>query len=184
MNNLSELQKYLKDKNICLLGNARSILNTPKNIDKYDIVIRMNRGLPRDKERYIGKKTDVLCLSTNLSDSMVLQFHTRYILWITNKYKEAVTGWQQGALQNPPEDWREIRDQYPKDKLPSTGCIVINFLLKHIEFKSLTIYGFDFFKTGTHYHNLKTQNWHCCEFEEKLIKDMIKNHPNVELISE
>jgi hypothetical protein len=179
---LTEIQNYLKDKQICLLGNARSILNTPKDIDKYEIVCRMNRGLSIGKEHYIGSKTDILFTSTKLSNSLILQFHTKYLVWMTKCQNLATDTIKQSAVQNPPEEWQELKDKYPENFLPSTGCIVINFLLKHIDFKTLHIYGFDFFASGTFYHDIKNQKWHPTQFEEKFIKDMIKDYTNVELI--
>jgi len=182
--NLTEIKNYLKDKQICLLGNARSILNTPKDIDKYEIVCRMNRGLPIGKERYIGNRTDVLFTSTKLTSQLVLQYKTRYLVWMT-KCQKLLPEWMKSCtIQNPPEDWQELKDQYPENKLPSTGCIVINFLLKHIEFKSLIIYGFDFMRSGTWYNNLKDPRWHPKETEEKIIKGLIGNCKNVEIIIE
>jgi len=181
---LSEIKNYLKNKQICLLGNARSILNTPKDIDKYEIVCRMNRGLPIGKERYIGKKTDVLFTSTKLDNSLILQFHTRFLVWMTKCQNLATETIKQCAIQNPPEDWQSIKDVYPKDTLPSTGCLVLFFLLHHIEFKSLTVFGFDFMKSGTWYHHIMNQKWHPVEFEKGFIETMISTKSNVELIIE
>lgn len=181
---LMEIQNYLKDKQICLLGNARSILNTPKDIDKYEIVCRMNRGLPIGKERYIGKKTDILFTSTKLSNSEIFQFHTTYLVWMTKCQNLATETIKQCAIQNPPEDWQRLKDQYPENKLPSTGCIVINFLLKHIEFKSLILIGFDNFLSGTFYHSITNQKWHCGEYEKNLISEWIKTFSNINWIQE
>ena len=180
---LTEIQNYLKDKQICLLGNARSILNAPKDIDKYEIIIRMNRGIPNDKEKYIGTRTDVLCTSTRNDTYELRKFNAKYVIWMTKCQKLLGSGIY-NYIQNPPSDWQTLKDKYPTDKLPSTGCIVINFLLRHIQFKTLTIYGFDFFKTGTHYHNMINQTWHPGEFERQLIMTMLSNRPNVELINE
>ena len=181
---LTEIKNYLKDRQICLLGNARSILNKPKDIDKYEIVCRMNHGISKGKEQYIGSKTDILFSSTRLSNSEILRFHSRYLVWMVEDLKRLPEHLRSCTIQNPPMDWRELKDKYPEKKLPSTGCLVINFLLKHIEFKSLTIFGFDFFKSGTHYHNLKNQMWHPAELEKKIIKEMINGHKNVEVIIE
>ena len=182
---LTEIKNYCKDKNICLLGNARSVLNTQKNIDQYDIIGRMNHGLPKGKEKFIGSRTDILFSSTRLSNSEILQFHSKYMVWMTASIKRLPEYLHSCTIQNPPEDWQELKDKYSKDKLPSTGCIVINFLLKHIEFNSLTIYGFDhFLKSGTHYHNLKNQIWHNGEFEKELITSWIKNRQNMKIIYE
>ena len=113
--NLIEIQNYLKNKNICLLGNARSILLNKKNIDKYEIIIRLNHGTPQTREEYIGNRTDILFTSTRLSDGEITQFNAKYIIWTSKD-----------------EDWRELKRNYPDKLLPSTGCIVINFLIKHI----------------------------------------------------
>jgi len=181
---LTEIKNYLKDKQICLLGNARSILNSPKDIDKYEIIGRMNHGIPIGKEHYIGNRTDILFSSTRLSNNEILKFHSRYLVWMVKDLKRLPEHLKSCTIQNPPEDWQEMKDKYPEKKLPSTGCLVINFLLKHIEFKSLTIYGFDFFKSGTWYHHLKKQMWHPAEIEERIIKEMIAKYNNVEVIIE
>jgi len=183
---LTEIQNYLKDKQICLLGNARSILNTPKDIDKYEIVCRMNRGIPNTKEKYIGNRTDILCTSTNNNLFEMLSFKPKYIIWMTKDQNLIKNNSyiKENAIRNPPEDWQELKDKYPENFLPSTGCIVINFLLKHIEFKSLTIFGFDFMKSGTWYHHIMNQKWHPAEFEKGFIETMISTKSNVELIIE
>jgi hypothetical protein len=184
---LTEIKNYLKNKEICLLGNARSILRNPKDIDKYEIIIRMNRGVPEGKERFIGSRTDILCTSTQNTNREISQFNPKYVIWMTPNTK-LFPYWLEvchKTFQNPPEDWEELKNFYPYDKLPSTGCITINFLLKHIDFKFLTIYGFDFFKTTSHYNspNFK-QSWHPYEIEEKLIRDMVNARPHAEIINE
>ena len=181
---LLDLQTYLKNKTVCLLGNARSILKTPKNIDRYEIIGRINHGLPKGKEQYIGTRTDVLFTSTNISDSEIVQFDAKYVVWITKSKKYTTEGFRKNAIQNPPEDWQDVKKYYPDDKIPSTGCIVINFLLKHIQFKSLILIGFDFMKTGTHYNNSLVQSWHPPEIEEQVIKHLIMNRSNVKIMME
>ena len=179
---LSKLQSYLANKDIVLLGNSRSILTNEKNIDKYDVVCRINRGKPEGKEQFIGSRTDILFLATKMREPAIKQdFNPKFVVWTTECQKLALPWVMENAIQNPAEDWRELKSNLPA--LPSTGYVTINFLLKHINFKSLTIYGFDFFKSGTWYHNLRNQKWHCFKEEEKLIKEMIKNK-NIKLIEE
>lgn len=182
---LTELQSYLKNKNICLLGNAKSILNNKKDIESYDIVCRMNRGISQGKEEYIGKRTDVLFISTTFREDLKASFNATNVVWMTECQKLATDWIKENAYQNPPKEWRDLKVITGKN-LPSTGLITINFLLKHIAFKSLTIYGFDFFKSGTWYHNIMVQpkGWHMGDVEEILIKDWIKSFPNVKLVNE
>jgi len=183
--NLTDLQLYLKDKNICLLGNARSILNNMKDIDSFDIVCRMNRGVSQGKEEYIGTKTDVLFISTRFRDDLQIGFNAKHVVWMTECQKLATDWIKENAYQNPIVDWRRLK-ALTGDNLPSTGFLTINFLLKYIEFKTLTIYGFDFFKTGTWYHNIMVQpkGWHFGGIEEKLIELWINRFPNVKLVNE
>jgi len=180
--NLTKLQLYLKDKDICLLGNARSILNTKKDIEKFDIICRMNRGISQGKEEFIGKRTDVLFISTRFKEELKRNFNAKYVVWMTADNRLATDWIKENAFQNPAEDWRELKFFFPEDKLPSTGLLAIHFLIKYIEFKSLTIYGFDFFESGTFYHNLKTQPWHLGDFEKDLILNWIKEKKNIKLI--
>ena len=162
---LEEIRNYLKNKDLCLLGNARSILNTSKDIDKFDIVCRMNRAFPKGKEKFIGKRTDVLFLSTTIPESrMIKEMIPKFIVWMVESDKRANNYVKNKAIQNPIEDWYGLKNSLTLN--PSTGIMSIYFLLKHIDFKSLTIYGFEKdYKSGTWYHNLKTQKWH--NFEEE-----------------
>lgn len=180
VNNLEEIQKYLKNKNICVLGNSGSILDNKKDIENFDVVCRMNRGVSTGKEAFIGKRTDILFLSTKLTHSMFNIFNPKYTVWMTESEKRVPNEIKKIAIQNPVSDWYELKKQLVKN--PSTGCLAIYFLLKYIDFNTLTIYGFDGYKTGTWYHNLKRQNWHYFDREILLIGKWIKNKENVRLI--
>lgn len=180
---LKDIQEFMKNKNICVLGNARSILKKEKDINKYDIICRMNRGYPKGKEKYIGSRTDILFLSTKIPGKQIIkEFNPKFVVWMTDKNKtKLITEWVfDNAIQNPLEELFELRKLLPKR--PSTGCMSIYFLLKQIAFKKLTILGFDFFRTGTWYNELSVAKWHCFEAEEKLILGLKKDKPNVELI--
>lgn len=182
---LNNIQEFLKNKNICLLGNSRSILNNPKNIDKYDIVCRINRGFPTGKEQFLGTRTDVLFIATKIDEhKLKKEFNPKYIIWTTPNDNRAIDLIKLIGIQNPSQDWYNLKTRYPNDKLPSTGCVAINFILKYIKFKTLDIFGFDFFETGTFYHNLKTQSWHPPELEKYIISNWIKHKKNVKLYEE
>lgn len=182
--NLTEVSTYLYNKNVCLLGNSDSILLSQKVYTNYDIICRINRGTPQGKEQYIGDRTDILFIATRLIPQLYQAFNPKYVVW-TTECQYLATDWvKEYAYQNPPEDWRELKDKFTGDKLPSTGLVAIQFLVKRIAFKSLTILGFDFFKTGTHYHKMKKQPWHDGNIEKSIIMDLIKNKPNIRLVQE
>jgi len=194
-NRLLELQKYLAGENITLLGNARSILKKKKDIDKYEIICRMNRGYPQGKENYIGSRTDILFLSTKINKERIFKgFNPKYVIWMTKSQGLATKWIKENAIKNPGEDWEELKKQIPNKvtktgslikKYPSTGILTIQFLLKYINFKSLTIYGFTFFDgTGTWYHRLKKPSWHNGDLEKKIILKWTNEKENVRIIKE
>ena len=73
---------------------------------------------------------------------------------------------------------------YKKLKInPTTGMMSLNFLLKHTNFKSLTIYGFDFFATKTWYNTqIDSGQKHSGRKERALFMGMIKENPRVKFI--
>ena len=178
---LFDLIHDLEYKDIALLGNASSIMKTKKDIDKHEIVCRINRGTPQGKESYIGSRTDVLFTATKI-DPLLKQFNAKYIIWTTKCTKLLTPKLDEIAYQNPPEDWEKLKALCPVDKLPSTGLVALQFLAKQIHFKNLTIYGFDCFHTGTWYHSMKNQPWHVGEFEESFINKLIKEQGNIQWI--
>jgi len=183
INNIIEVQEFLKNKNICLLGNSNNILKNPKNIDSYDIICRINRGSPIGKEKFIGSRTDILFLSTKMKDADITKnFNSKYLMWITKDIEKQNNWLEQNVIKVPSEDWYEVKSILKT--LPSSGCISIYFLIKHIEFNKLDIYGFDFFRSGTWYHNLKKQTWHNGNLEEQFITNLIKDNPKIQLINE
>jgi len=179
---LSEIQEFCKGKRICLIGNANSVLNEKRSIDSFDIVCRMNRGTPCGKERFIGSRTDILFLSTHMSgENIQNSFNPRFVVWMTICHRLASSWTLKNAIQNPEEDWNSLYDKLSIN--PTTGMMALNFILKHIDFKELVIYGFDFFTTKTWY-NTKVDSGlkHSGEKEKVLFMEMIKDRPNVRFL--
>lgn len=181
---LEKIQLYGKGKSVCLLGNANSILNEQKDIDSYDIVCRMNRGYPQDKESYIGSKTNILFLSTGITGrSIQKKYNPSFLVWCTVCYRLASPWTLRNAIQNPQEDWDELNKKIGIN--PTTGMLALNFILKHIDFKSLHIYGFDFFKTKTWY-NTRIDNGqkHSGRKEKELFMGMICDNPKIKFMGD
>lgn len=179
---LDKIQKFCKGKNICLIGNADSVLRKKKDIDSFDVVCRMNRGKPEGKEEYLGSRTDIHFLSTSMSRKNIQHaFSPRFIVWMTICNRLAHPWVMANAIQNPPEDWKALQKALRIN--PTTGFLALNFVLKHIDFKSLTIYGFDFFKTKTWYNTkIDSGQKHSGEKEKVLVMNMIKGRKNVSLL--
>jgi len=85
------------------------------------------------------------------------------------------------AIQNPPEDWDVLYEKLSIN--PTTGMMTLNFILKHLDFKSLTIHGFDFFKTKTWYNTrIDSGQKHSGKKEKALFMKMIKDRANVRFL--
>lgn len=174
---LKEIIEFLKDKNICLLGNANSVLKVKKDIDKFDIVCRCNRGYSQGKEYYIGRRTDILFLSTEINGEVILRnFNPKYVMWMTPS-NHLATKWVHGnAYQYPKEQYKELKSKL--SLRPTTGLIAFNFLVNNVKFKNLVLYGFDFYATG------KVHPAHNPSEEKTMIMDIIKRTPNIKLYIE
>ncbi len=176
---LADIQKLCNGKTICLLGNADSVLCKRRNIDSFDVIGRMNRGTPKGKEAFIGSRTDILFLSTHMNGKNIHNsFDPRFVVWMTVCHRLASSWVIKNAIQNPREDWHALYKELSIN--PTTGIMALNFLLKHIDFKSLDIYGFDFFATKTWYNTkIDSGQKHSGEKEKGLFMKMIKDRPNV-----
>jgi len=180
---LNEIQEFCRDKTNCLLGNADSILRRKKDIDSFDIIGRMNRGMSKGKEGFIGKRTDILFLSTHMSgENIKNSFDPNFVVWMTACNRLASSWVMKNAIQNPKEDWNALHAKLGIN--PTTGIMALKFILKHIDFKNLVIYGFDFFTTKTWYNTkIDSGQKHSGEKEEVLFMEMIKNNPKVKFVS-
>ena len=105
----------------------------------------------------------------------------KYVVWMTVCHRLAGTWAMANAFQNPAKDWNYLYSKLGIN--PTTGMMSLYFLLNHTNFKSLTIYGFDFFKTRSWYNKtVDSGQKHSGEKEEVLFMDMIKDNPKVKFI--
>jgi hypothetical protein len=184
INSLDEIKALCRGKRFCLVGNATSILKAEKDIDAFDIIGRMNRGAPRGKEKFIGSRTDILFLSTRLEVAVIAkEFKPKFVVWMTIDSWLASEWVRNYAILNPWKDWCELYLRI--DAKPTTGLMAINFLLKHVEFKDLTIYGFDFFQTPTWYNSQPGYRGpHDAKRDKEAVLGLIEGRQNVRLINE
>lgn len=170
---LKEVIEFLKDKNICLLGNAE--ITTKIDTDKFDVVCRCNRGYTKGKENYIGRRTDILFLSTKIHGQTIRRmFNPKYVIWMTLGNSLATKWVSKHSYQYPKEQYRKLKSKL--SLRPTTGCIAFNFLIKNVKFKSLVLYGFDFYATG------KCGKAHNSAEEKVMIMDIVRKTPNIKLL--
>lgn len=166
---------FFKGRKIALIGNAKNVLNTLKIINtKFDIICRINAGFPQGKEKYIGSRTDVLFLSSPLSEKAIKRFGAIYIIWCTPKREYMTEYIDRNSLKFGLIKWSLLYSKLGNNR-PSTGIMAFEYLLDK-EFESLTLIGFDFWQSPTWYTNTIRPAHHSPKDEERYIKDKIKEY--------
>lgn len=157
---LLEIQNYVKDKNVLLVGNSIAGLQKEQGdlIDSYDIVVRFGKGITDNKELYIGSKTDIWCtggfrttMRKHFGEDIPVLFN------IGSKIR--------GGIQ-PPDFKHHI--MYDEDQLDdinrkygqkglkrlSTGAVAAYFFVDKVKtYKSLTFINFDGFRILTEFYS-------------------------------
>ena len=187
-NRIKNLKTILDNKTIAVVGNAESILNKNcgSEIDENDIIIRINKGFIVKKDSQ-GSRTDILTSSIELgSDVIEKEFpNLDAYIWLTPKIS---------SLRTLPEIAKDKIFFYPfiswlklylKLKTrPTSGLMLIDYILSNVNYKKINIYGFDFFKTNSIQNevtleSLKDSTPHWFSGEEKYIHSLIEENKKI-----
>ena len=122
--------------NYVIVGHSSILFNKPRDIDKYDVVVRLNTGYPRPElKQYMGTRTDLWFNWDGFDElyrSLESKFNAnRHITW----------------REYPQEFFRNLRSEQRQDKAPSMGMLAYYYILQRENPTSISLYGFDFFKT-------------------------------------
>ena len=181
---LQNIKRMCKNKNIVLVGNSSSIMNYKWGsfIDQHDVVIRMNNGFnSSDKVAFLGRKTDIISCSfpSYRSFKQCSNFFSKvpYLLWLNHRLKERYIPTQKEYKNDFFYNCRDLVCYTPlKDffepQRPSTGIITTNWLVKNLEYKSLTLVGFDFMKTKSWYNSPNYVSPHHTNTEERFLRKL------------
>jgi len=175
----SNLTQYLNNKRIALLGNAKSILNKEKDFNNYQVIIRMNNGHPEGKEKFIGSRTDILVLSTLLSEETIKEFNAKYVFWATPKNRDNT----KYDFYYDLVEWGNLFKKLRNNR-PSTGCMIFDYLVNNVNFELLDLYGFDFWSTPTWYTNSIYTAQHSPEKEKDYVMKQIEKNMRIKLRNE
>jgi len=189
---MTDLNKYFNSKSIIIVGPSATVKDDCKEIDvnSYDIVCRLNNHWRYRKgdHNYVGKRTDVIyhCLNSNQIDKKDLEFikNNNITLVTRNEIEKTKDNKKIKNFLFLNEGINCPYESIPKDHFdslkeemkcnPSTGVLVISHILS-FDIKSLTVVGFDFYRTLYMY---KTDN----AFLKKIQEGKISNHkPDIQL---
>lgn len=170
MKTYSEVEEYIKGKNVALIGNAKSIFDGygyGTFIDKHDVVIRLNFAYPFAinlehpryvNPQYLGKKTDLVFAANAVRlllegqqgikgyPGMKALVHmsggNRNSTW--RKYEE-----QGDFVTYPKPYWTELKNLLTKR--PSAGIMAFDIIERSNPLK-VNMIGFDWKETKTYYN--------------------------------
>jgi len=192
---LLKFQDYCKDKTIAVVGNSSCLFNKSygKLIDSHDIVIRFNWALETRLDRWpanVGTKFNVYVFAIR-SAGKLRQIINRGVLndkdfvirtrhddsyYLDAKHRKRI-------LYYSGHEFREsISNEFFINKEPSTGAMTVQFLLDCVDFKSISLFGFDFFETSAERPQESNEfksfffNAHSKEQESKFFKTLISEY--------
>lgn len=159
MKDIFELESLISGKNIALVGNSNKVLGKQYPVDKHDIVIRMNRAwdLSDEMKNDVGHSLDILAVSIEKDNITMLAERYESILWMTPKHRNEISIEVAQKLYFYPLEWWDILHERLGAN-PSTGCMMMDVIQRLIGDGSVTLYGFDFFKSGNWYQSKSLKN--------------------------
>jgi len=186
------LREYVKDKSVAIIGNAKSILYSRKDIDKHDIVVRINHADPKGYEAYMGSRTDIWVTGVSQRKAAEAYKALRFRFIVLTH-----VGWTPQMI-DPESNF--IIYEYPvlsqarlKDKMremgdgshTSTGLRTIDMFVEFNNYKDLNIYGFDFFIT----EDITSNSFHrgdrlCYDIEKKIVDEFLFNDKRISFIKD
>lgn len=129
--------KLVKKKDFVIIGHSPTLFKKRRNIDKYDVVVRLNLGYPRpEKKSFMGTRTDIW-FSWDGNDELYRSLEDKF------NAKTHIT-WR----DYPYSLFSELKREQRQDKAPTMGMLAYWYILKKLDPKTISLYGFDFFKTG------------------------------------
>ena len=176
-----QLRQVIDGKNIALIGNAESIFSYSfgDEIDAHDVVIRINKGYIQQKNAQ-GSRTSIWAGSYPLTEKQIVSnFAPQCCMWMTPKIS-VMPNYRDEFLSrvfiHPEEIWQDLYRSLSETR-PTTGMMLINYLINFTEAKSVTLYGFDFFHSKTFYsHKLRNNSPHNFSSEEQMVQAMLNEH--------
>lgn len=165
--NIEEIQEYLKNKSIAIVGSGSCIEDKEwgKDIDSHDIVIRINNAFRNSTwqsekyQKYVGTRTDIYIANGDTNNKRKWAVTANKI---GVKYTLRLNPGAHGSSNPSPlqhQLLKEVKNVYMawefKPTLskfesefggrPASGAILIKWLTTYIKYKSISLYGFDFF---------------------------------------
>ncbi|PKM46517.1 MAG: hypothetical protein CVV05_02240 [Gammaproteobacteria bacterium HGW-Gammaproteobacteria-1] len=172
---LDDIGHCLSGRRVALVGNSERLFESDRQVDGYERVIRINNGhLAGRHHATAGSRTDVLALSLAVDVSEPLFESVGLVMWMTPKHEMITPELAPFLTHYPQAQWDRLYAEL--GTRPSTGCMMFDFLIRNIGFASLTLLGFDFWRSPTWYTAASRPGPHSPENEERYVRSAIERH--------
>lgn len=179
--------ELVADKTVALVGNAVSSMEQKNGaaIDSHDVVIRCNRSFLRLHPETIGKRLDILFLgSPGQSQDYMGADLSKVKAFVWTKNAESGKRLARSCpyiLHHPGLIYYDMNLKEGLTSklgaLPSSGFMAFWWLLLS-DCARISVFGFDFFRTGTAYSGLnRATKWHKPDAEKAHIERAIADDP-------
>lgn len=168
------LAELVAHQSIALVGNSEAILRQcpAEIIDRHDLVIRINRGLPRViGEKAIGCRTSIWATAKYWPD-LDPPADCAAILWmkLTEMGKRHLAELRASRPKVPIVEWPqkfedECREYVGAD--PGTGIRLLWWLRTYTSMRSVSVYGMDCWDVPSHWSGKKNTKNHYPELERQ-----------------
>ncbi|AGK56373.1 glycosyltransferase [Hyphomicrobium denitrificans 1NES1] len=162
--------KAFSHKTVAIVGNADSIFehSSGKVIDGADVVVRINRGAPSNFTAQ-GRRTDILCLAMPMERASISEmFGNPSIIFVSPRRAILSSDLMGSVAVLPLQNWKVVSLLLDGCR-PSAGMIATWIAHYLLQATSVSLYGFDWKKTKTHYADKMRRKHHNWALEEALM---------------
>jgi hypothetical protein len=171
------------DKKVAIIGNSSSIFlkNFGEEIDKHDVVCRINRGIIIKNETSQGKKTTVWAYGDHsIVRDLFKNYQIKETIHLSDKKRLArIKGFKERQFEKYPNTSFYVplkniydlkRNLNPTENVePSSGLIMLDFVYSSFP-SSISLFGFDWKKQATWYNKSEDINdIHNWDLEKRFI---------------
>ena len=164
---------WFRGKDVALVGSAGALFDQKHGaqIDQHEVVVRINRGvIIKDKEAQ-GTKTDYWAIGNPITVKDLIDTHTyRGNIHLSPEHRG------KHPYYLPTKMFNSLTREYGHTK-PSSGLMILYYIYESNP-KSLSLYGFDWYKSGTWYY-IPWKHSHDWDREEKFIRKKYLSQENV-----
>lgn len=154
-NSNARMAKIVEGRSVAIVGNARSLLATDFGdaIERHDIVVRLNKGFVIEPDAQ-GQRTDMVGLTPELTeDETMTRFLPGHYLMLIPKMRHYSFRRPETVARTLFYPWRWwLADRNMIGRRPSSGFMMISWLVRLGAAREIRLFGFDFGQSGTYYN--------------------------------